>query len=55
MPRLPAGAHSHVKYPVVIDDGAFRAKTGFSHRIDERDTLREFRMADAGANAAGEV
>jgi UDP-glucose 4-epimerase len=43
LPRLPEGALSHIKYPVVIDATAFRAATGFTHRYDEEQTMREFR------------
>jgi UDP-glucose 4-epimerase len=44
-PKLPPGAVSHVKYPVVVDASAFREKTGFRHRYDELETLRAFRQA----------
>lgn len=43
LPRLPRGALSHVKYPVVIDASAFREKTGFEHAFDEHVTMREYR------------
>jgi UDP-glucose 4-epimerase len=43
LPRLPPGALSHIKYPVVIDSSSFRAATGFEHAYDEYVTLREFR------------
>lgn len=45
LPRLPAGAVSHLKYPVVIDDSAFRAATGFLHHYDEDVTLQAFRLS----------
>ena len=45
LPRLPRGALSHVKYPVVIDGAAFRQKTGFEYAYDEHVTMREFRDA----------
>jgi UDP-glucose 4-epimerase len=45
LPRLPPGAVQHVKYPVVIDDGAFRRATGWSHTHDELDCLTNFRRA----------
>jgi UDP-glucose 4-epimerase len=43
LPKLPAGALAHIKYPVVIDSAAFREKTAFVHAHDEVETLREFR------------
>jgi len=42
LPRLPAGALSHLKYPVVIDARRFKEETGFVHRFDEEATLRAF-------------
>jgi UDP-glucose 4-epimerase len=45
LPRLPAGALSHIKYPVVIDASAFRAATGFVHQFDETGALSAFRQA----------
>lgn len=45
LPRLPRGALSHVKYPVVVDASAFRKATGFRHLYDEVKTLTAFRTA----------
>lgn len=45
LPRLPRGATSHLKYPVVIDDRAFRDATGFEHDYDEAQTMEAFRWA----------
>jgi UDP-glucose 4-epimerase len=42
MPHLPRGAVPHLKHPVVIDDAAFREATGFQHRFDEYETMRDF-------------
>lgn len=42
LPRLARGAVSHIKYPVVIDASAFRAATGFAHRMDEIVAMRAF-------------
>jgi UDP-glucose 4-epimerase len=42
LPRLPRGAISHLKHPIVIDTQAFRTRTGFTHRFDEYDTLQAF-------------
>lgn len=49
LPRLPRGALTHIKYPVVIDGGAFRVATGFVHAHDEHVTLRDFRDAKRAA------
>jgi UDP-glucose 4-epimerase len=45
MPNLPIAALSHVKYPVVIDDKAFRTATGYRHRVDELECMRQYRNA----------
>jgi UDP-glucose 4-epimerase len=45
LPQLPPGAVAHLKYPVVVDDSSFRAKTGFQHRFDEDATIADFRRA----------
>jgi UDP-glucose 4-epimerase len=45
LPTLPAGAVSHVKYPVVVDARAFRDATGFRHAQDEVSTIRTYREA----------
>ena len=42
LPRLPAGAVAHIKYPIVISDRAFREATGFQHRFAEYETLGAF-------------
>lgn len=44
-PALPPGALAHVQYPVVVDDSAFRAATGFAHTYDERACIGAFREA----------
>jgi UDP-glucose 4-epimerase len=44
-PRLPAGAVNHIKYPVVVDDGAFRKATGFAPEMDEAQTVGAYRWA----------
>lgn len=43
LPRLPAGAINHIKYPVVVDDSQFRKATGFAHQFDADQTIRSFR------------
>ncbi len=45
LPKLPRGALGHIKYPVVVDDRAFRAATGFEHAIDETRAMREYKAA----------
>ena len=43
MPRLPRGAIAHLKHPVVVDNGAFVAATGFEYAWDEQQTMGSFR------------
>lgn len=43
LPRLPRGALTHIKYPVVIDASEFRSTTGFEHEHDEDATMAAFR------------
>ncbi|AKT42657.1 SDR family oxidoreductase [Chondromyces crocatus] len=45
LPRLPEGALSHIKFPIVVDSAAFRAATGFQHQIDEARSMGEYRDA----------
>jgi UDP-glucose 4-epimerase len=45
LPRLPPGALSHIKYPVVVDASAFRAATGFVHEADEVRCMQEYRAS----------
>jgi UDP-glucose 4-epimerase len=45
LPRLPAGAVAHIKYPIVISDRAFRNATGFQHAHGEYETLAAFLAA----------
>jgi UDP-glucose 4-epimerase len=45
LPRLPRGAISHVKYPVVVDSSAFREATGWSNQYDEVQCMEAFRWA----------
>jgi UDP-glucose 4-epimerase len=44
-PKLPTGALTHVKYPVVVDPRAFREASGFAHLYDEVAAIRSFREA----------
>jgi UDP-glucose 4-epimerase len=43
LPKLPAGALSHIKFPLVVDAAAFRAATGFAHTWGELETLHAYR------------
>jgi UDP-glucose 4-epimerase len=45
LPKLPAGALSHIKYPVIVDGASFRAATGFVHELDEARAIGDFREA----------
>ncbi len=45
LPDLAPGAVGHLKYPIVIDAGLFKSATGFTHEIDESETIRQFREA----------
>jgi UDP-glucose 4-epimerase len=45
LPRLPRGALSHVKYPVVMDGSAFHDATGWQAKYDEDATMHDFRVA----------
>jgi UDP-glucose 4-epimerase len=45
LPRLPPGALTHIKHPVVIDGAAFRAATGFTYERDEMRAMHDFRAA----------
>jgi len=45
LPKLPRGATAHVKYPIIVDDEAFRRATGFAHRFDEIETMQAFARA----------
>lgn len=44
-PKLPPGAVSHIKYPVVIDSSAFKKVTGFQHEVDEVRAMHEYKGA----------
>jgi UDP-glucose 4-epimerase len=45
LPKLPTGAVTHLKYPIVVDSHAFREQTGFAHTHDEIETVHSFREA----------
>lgn len=44
-PKLAAGALGHVKFPIVVDDSAFRRATGFAPAHDEDRCIRDFAAA----------
>lgn len=46
LPKLPRGALSHLKHPVVVDNAAFVRATGFEYTWDEHHTMAGFRSAD---------
>jgi UDP-glucose 4-epimerase len=54
LPRLPAGAVAHIKYPIVISDKAFRQATGFKPVFAEYETLEAFRSASPPKPADGD-
>jgi UDP-glucose 4-epimerase len=45
LPKLPAGALEHIKYPVTVDGSAFKKATDFKHAIDEKGAMRAYRDA----------
>lgn len=45
LPKLPPGALEHIKYPITVDDRAFREATGFTHVVDEKSAMRAYRDA----------
>ncbi len=44
-PKLPLGAEAHIKYPIVIDDRAFRKATGYEEAYDADQTMQAFRYS----------
>lgn len=45
LPRLPPGAVNHIKFPIVVDDTAFKKATGFVPEFDEQQTVGSYRWA----------
>ncbi len=45
LPKLPRGALTHVKHPVVMDASAFHDATGWQPTHDEDATMHDFRIA----------
>ena len=50
LPKLPAAALNHIKYPVVIDDKPFRNATGYEPTIPETEAIRQYRAAFPAAS-----
>ncbi len=48
LPKLPPGALTHIKYPVVMDSTTFHAATGWTHAFDEDQTMAEFKASRRG-------
>lgn len=48
LPEIPAGALSLLKYPVIVDDSAYRGRTGYVQYFDERQTLERYRTLAPG-------
>jgi UDP-glucose 4-epimerase len=46
LPKLPRGAISHLKHPVVVDNSAFVSATGFEYSHSEHATMASFRDAN---------
>ena len=44
-PKLPPGAITHLKYPIVLEDAPFREATGYRHEFDEIQTMEAFKWA----------
>lgn len=42
-PNLPRGALAHIKFPIVVDGGAYRKATGFTHVTGEVEALQRYR------------
>jgi UDP-glucose 4-epimerase len=45
LPKLPRGALDHIRYPITVDDAAFKRATDFAHAIDEKTAMRAYRDA----------
>lgn len=45
LPRLPRGAISHIKYPIVMDTTSFKQATGFAPEYSETETMAAFAAA----------
>lgn len=45
LPDLPRGALDHIKYPVVVDDSAFREATGFAPKHSAMDAMKAYARA----------
>ena len=45
LPKLPAGALEHIKYPITVDGSSFKSTTGFVYDVDEREAMKSYREA----------
>ena len=45
LPKLPRGALSHIKYPVVVSSAQFCGATGFRHEVDEVEAMHMYKRA----------
>jgi UDP-glucose 4-epimerase len=45
LPKLPDGALSHIKYPVIVDGSAFVRETGFAAKLSDATAMSEYRAA----------
>ena len=45
LPKLPKGALEHIKHPVIVDGSAFKQATGWAHKYDEAEAMRDFLAA----------
>jgi UDP-glucose 4-epimerase len=45
LPKLPAGALEHIKYPITVDGSSFKTATGFVYDVDEKEAMRSYREA----------
>ena len=45
LPKLPGGAVTHIKYPIVVDGSAFREAADYTHDFDEVQTMEAYRWA----------
>ena len=53
LPRLPRGALTHLKHPVVVDNSAFVKGTGYTYNYDEQQTMASFRDANIAREDRG--
>lgn len=49
LPEIPVGALSLLKYPIVIDDSAFRNRSGYVQRFEEREAIERYRTVSTNS------